>query len=333
MSRVSDTRLRTRQAAAKLVASGRRPHELTVDLIYAEIHQGSRTTINDELKLWKDEQAKVDALSAALPAPVANAMLATWALAIEHGENVFEARRAEMEGELAQAVVRADAAEAAEIAARTEITTLRDHLVRAQAAEAAARADAQRESDAKDATLNRLTDAQQQMTSERTDAANRLESQRDTYEEQFRDQRKALATSEAQLRDELARATERLEGVQKHVLLQVAEAREAQKRAEDQLGRAAQRSERLASELESLRTELVTRTTELQRATQDCVAANDNAARLQAQRDELTVRLATTDGRLEAAMHQAAELMSRLGTPTSDSKRVTSGKKRTRATA
>ena len=58
MSRVSDTRLRTREAATHLVTTGRRAHDLTVDLIYAEIKQGSRTTINDELKLWKDEQAK-----------------------------------------------------------------------------------------------------------------------------------------------------------------------------------------------------------------------------------------------------------------------------------
>jgi hypothetical protein len=63
MSRISDTRFRTREAAARLVTAGRQTHEVTVDLIYAEIRQGSRTTINDELKLWKDEQTKVDALS------------------------------------------------------------------------------------------------------------------------------------------------------------------------------------------------------------------------------------------------------------------------------
>lgn len=47
MSRVSDTRLRTREAAAHLVSTGRRSYDLTVDLIYAEIKQGSRTTINE----------------------------------------------------------------------------------------------------------------------------------------------------------------------------------------------------------------------------------------------------------------------------------------------
>jgi hypothetical protein len=109
MSRVSDTRLRTREAAARLVAAGRRPHALTVDLIYAEIRQGSRTTINDELKLWKDEQAKLDALSAALPPAVASAMRAAWAVAIEQGEKAFEQRREEVEGELSKTLQQAEA--------------------------------------------------------------------------------------------------------------------------------------------------------------------------------------------------------------------------------
>jgi hypothetical protein len=40
MSRTSDTRHRTREAAAQLVAlQGRHSHEITVDLIYAEIQQ------------------------------------------------------------------------------------------------------------------------------------------------------------------------------------------------------------------------------------------------------------------------------------------------------
>ena len=108
MSRISDTRFRTREAAARLATAGRQAHAVTVDLIYAEILQGSRTTINDELKLWKDEQAKVDALRAALPKPVADAMLATWATAIEHGEKVFGKRSEEIEQELAQANSRTD---------------------------------------------------------------------------------------------------------------------------------------------------------------------------------------------------------------------------------
>jgi len=111
MSRVSDTRLRTREAAARLVATGRRPHELTVDSIYAEIKQGSRTTINDELKLWKEEQAKADALTAALPPAVANAMINIWAVAVEHGEKVFDQHRDELETQLTQATARIESVE------------------------------------------------------------------------------------------------------------------------------------------------------------------------------------------------------------------------------
>lgn len=60
--------------------------------------------------------------------------------------------------------------------------------------------------------------------------------------------------------------------------------------------------------------------------------AADNSARLQAERDELAVRLATmVGGRLEAATLQVAELMARVGTPAVDMKAATTGKKRSRA--
>src|SRR3546814_14391611 len=75
-----------RSAAAQLVAGAKRPHEITVDQIYAVIQQGSRTTINDELKLWKDERTKIDALSADLPPAVADAMRSLWVAAVEQGE-------------------------------------------------------------------------------------------------------------------------------------------------------------------------------------------------------------------------------------------------------
>jgi chromosome segregation ATPase len=244
---------------------------------------------------------------------------------------VFDERRAEVEGELAEAVARTDAAEAARTEAYTEIAALREQLEQTRAAEAAARANAQRERDAKDSALQRVVDSEQRLASERTAATSRLDGQRDSYEQQLREQRNALAAAEARFREELTRATERLDGVQKHVMLQVAEAREAQKRAEDQLTKAIQRSERLAGELESMRREVLTRTTQLQRSTQDCVGAADNVARLQAERDDLAVRLATTSGRLEAATQQVADLMARVGTPATDMKAAATGKKRSRA--
>ncbi|GMV31045.1 MAG: hypothetical protein AMXMBFR59_31700 [Rhodanobacteraceae bacterium] len=78
MSRSSDTRQRTREAAAQLVAGGKHPHEITVDAIYAVIQQGSRTTINDALKTWREERTKVDALGADLPPALADSMRSLW---------------------------------------------------------------------------------------------------------------------------------------------------------------------------------------------------------------------------------------------------------------
>lgn len=313
MSRVSDTRLRTRQAASNLVAAGRRPHEVTVDLVYAEIRQGSRTTINDELKLWKDEQAKVDALSAALPAPVANAMLAAWATAVEHGERVFDDRRAEVEAELAQAVARGDSAEAALAGTQAETATLRAQLEAARTDVSAAREEARGERDGKEVVLQRLREVEQRVASDQVDAARRLNALRDTYEQRLQELRDVWATAEAGFREEITRATERLEGVQKHVMLQVSQAREAQKRAEEQAAKSLQRSERLAGELEPLRTELATVTTQLQRAAQDHAAELAKTQHLLAERDELKVQLANTMGRLESAMQLVGESTVRAG--------------------
>src|SRR3546814_3518157 len=109
----SDTRQRTREAAAQLVAGAKRPHEITVDQIYAVIQQGSRTTINDELKLWKDERTKIDALSADLPPAVADAMRSLWVAAVEQGERAFTEQREAMEAEMSsiQAIGRASGRE------------------------------------------------------------------------------------------------------------------------------------------------------------------------------------------------------------------------------
>lgn len=59
-------------------------------------------------------------------------------------------------------------------------------------------------------------------------------------------------TEEAESRSEVMRTIERLEGVQKHVMLEASDAREAHKRADDQATMALQRADKLAVELEAL---------------------------------------------------------------------------------
>lgn len=308
MSRVSNTRFRTREAAARLVAAGRRPHELTVDLIYAEIRQGSRTTINDELKLWKDEQAKADALSAALPPAVANAMMATWAAAIEHGEKAFEERREEVEGELATALQRAQALETSLAGQQEEASALRAQLESRQAEVDGLRSEASSARAATEAAQARALALEQQLDASRVEAEQRLASAKDEHQQRVAELQAAMAAQEQVFRAEIDKATERLEGVQKHVMLQVNEAREATKRAEALLAKSNQKNEVLSAEAQQLRTKLASQTQENDRAQRDLVRISQEADHSRTERESLIQQLAMLTGKLDAQAGQIESL-------------------------
>lgn len=308
MSRVSDTRIRTREAAARLVAAGRRPHELTVDLIYAEIRQGSRTTINDELKLWKDEQAKVDALSAALPPAMANAMMAAWAVAVEHGEKVFEQRQAEVEGELATALQRAQTIETDLAREQEEAAGLRAQLASRQAEAEALRDEVARGRAAAEATEARALALERQVEASRAEAEQRLAAANAAHERRLTELREAMAAQEQTFRTEIGKATERLEGVQRHVMLQVAEAREATKRAEALLAKAQQKNEELSAEAQQLRAELASQAQQSARAQEDLDRVSQAADQLRTERETLIQQFAMLTGKLDAQTAQIESL-------------------------
>ncbi|MGH8854792.1 MAG: DNA-binding protein [Telluria sp.] len=306
MSRISDTRLRTRQAAAKLVANGRRAHDLTVDLIYAEIRQGSRTTINDELKLWKDEQARVDALSAALPPAVANAMISTWAVAVEHGERVFSQRHEEMEIELAAAVERADALAIINEGLQGEVRGLRAQLDERQAVADRVLSELAGERATKESALRQMQSLEAQLASQRDQAAHALaEAKRDSARE-LESLRAALAEREAAARAEIDKATERLESVQKHVLLQANEAKEGQRRAEASLTKVQQKNEQLVSQVQEFSAEVASQRRLAERMQQQFTSATDEARDLRKERDALAQQLALLQGRMEAQAQPAS---------------------------
>lgn len=308
MSRVSDTRLRTREAAARLVAAGRHPHDLTVDLIYAEIKQGSRTTINDELKFWKDEQAKADALTEALPPVVANAMLNFWAVAVEHGEKVFDQQREALEMQLGQTVARADALESEKIhlaqqleGAQAEVTQGRSDLNTARESLAGERA-------AKDAALARAGGLEQQLDAAKADSEQTIGALKSEHRQQVEALQAALAAREAAFRLEIDKATERLEGVQRHVMLQVTEARDAQKRAEAQLSKSNQKNEQLLVEVQHLGRQVAAMAKTAERAQADLNQAHDDLAQLRAERESLVQQVATAGGKLSAFGNQIEAL-------------------------
>lgn len=306
MSRISDTRIRTREAAARLVAAGRRPHDLTVDLIYAEIRQGSRTTINDELKLWKDEQARIDALSAALPPAVASAMLSVWALAVEHGEQVFAQRGEELETEAAAAATRAESLATANAGLQVEVHTLRAQLEDQQARLAAALADLTRAQTERDTAIRQTQAAAAERDTLRAQSEQALRDAQSAHARELEALRATRAEHESALRSEVDQATARLEGVQKRVMMQTEEARDAQRRAEAALSKTQQRNEQLVGDVQRLSADAAEHRRLAERHEKQLASVMEEARELRRERDVLAQQVALLQGQLKPRTNTAA---------------------------
>ncbi|MGP8437857.1 DNA-binding protein [Paraburkholderia fungorum] len=298
MSRISDTRLLTRQAAARLVVAGRRPHDLTVDLIYAEIRQGSRTTINDELKVWKDEQARIDALSAALPPAVANAMLSVWSLAVEHGEQVFAQRGEELETEATGAAMRAESLATANAALQAETHALRVQLEDQQTRLAAALVNLARAQAERDAAAQQSEAATVERDTLRTQSEQALRDAQQAHARELDGLLVARTEHESALRAEVDQATARLEGVQKRVMMQADEAREAQRRAETSLAKTQQRNEQLVGDVQRLSADAAEQRRLAERHEKQLASVMDEARELRRERDTLAQQVASLQGQI-----------------------------------
>ncbi|KRA35490.1 integrase [Rhodanobacter sp. Root627] len=253
MSRVSDTRQRTREAAAQLVAGAKRPHEITVDQIYAVIQQGSRTTINDELKLWKDERTKVDALGVDLPPAVADAMRSLWVAAVEQGERTFAEQREAQEAELSSIQRERDEARASCDAAIADGQQRAQRMAQLGAQLAELQQQLVSESATKNDALGQVHALQQEIASLRTEATRQQEAAVTTQEKQANEFQVRLAERDLAFQTELGTATQRLEVAQDRMLRQIDEAREGQRHAERALAKAQRRHEEQQTELTELR--------------------------------------------------------------------------------
>jgi hypothetical protein len=300
MSRISDTRIRTREAAAQLVASGRSAHELTVDLIYAQIRQGSRTTINDELKLWKDEQTRNDALAAALPPAVAGAMLSVWALAVGHGEKVFAQRGDELEAETTAANVRAATLETAQAELQGELRTARGQLDEQQARLAAVLAELAQANSERDAAFRLAEASGAERDAVRAKMAQALDDMRSAHRRELEALRATHTDREAALRAEIDRAAARLEGIQKRVMLQGEEARHAQRQAEAALSKTRQRNEQLLADVHRQAAEAAEHRRFAERQEEQLASVMDEARDLRRERDALARQAALLEGQLKA---------------------------------
>lgn len=295
MSRVSDTRQRTREAAAQLVAGGKRPHEITVDQIYATIQQGSRTTINDELKLWKGERTKVDALGADLPAAVADAMRALWVAAVEQGEAVFAEQSGALETALAEADQHRNAAVQERDTALTTVAALTEQCETLRHQVAAQQARAETEIGAKNQALQDGQELQQRLMALQAETAEQIERIRRAQTAQVEEFQAAIASRDAAFQVERDTANERLEVAQARMLQEIDAAREGQRRAEQQAGKTRERLEQQQASLAELRLDAGRHQREL--AERD--TRLDALKGIVADRDRRVVELAAARGQLE----------------------------------
>jgi chromosome segregation ATPase len=311
VGRTSDTRQRTREAAADLVAEGRRPHTITVDLIYAAIGQGSRTTINDELKQWKEEKARADALEADLPPVVADGMRSVWVLAVEHGERVFEARRGELETQLADVREQLTMVESTheQLRASHELLTRQVATLGEQLAEA--RQHLGLETAAKNEAVSQAHALQQELTAVRRDTARQLESVRQEQETQTAEFRQAISARDEAFRAELATATERLESAQAHMLQQIDDARQGRRHTEIQAAAVQRQRDQLQGEITELRTQCGVQAHELQQRKAALEKALADLTHWGAERQTLLTDLAKSRGQIEGIEKTVASLEAR----------------------
>lgn len=310
MARHSDTREKTREAAALLVKDGFRPDEVTVDRIYGEIGQGSRTTINDELKRWKDEQFKLNSLGATVPPEVLAAVTSLWALAVDHGERTFDQRRRALETERAElqaANVRLESSLVQEQGAHTttrghadtlaqENRDLRDQLSSAQATAAAAQ--------------RRIAELEAEVVRVRADSDAMLAKVREGHAEQQSAWAKRIADQEQAFRTEIDKTIERLEGVQRRVLLQVDEAREETKQVAAELASARQRYDQVAAEAHDRLSKISSLSAELSTLKASGARSDVALAEAQAERDSQRQRATALESELRLANQQLDSMTS-----------------------
>jgi chromosome segregation ATPase len=294
MSRVSDTRQRTREAATTLVADGKRPHELTVDLIYAAIQQGSRTTINDELKLWKDERAKADALGAELPPMIADAMRSLWVAAVEQGEQVFSEHRQALESDL-EALKRTHDDVVAECAATVAtVQQLQQQLNQHREESAELKRQLAQETDAKGDALGQVHALQQEVAAVRADLTHQLAEARHAQDRLTSEFQSTLATRDAAFQAERDKANERVEAAQARMLQETDAAREGLRQTEQHMVKLRQRCEEQQGNLTEARMEVARHRRELaDRESQIAALVN-----VQTERDQLALELAAMRGQL-----------------------------------
>ena len=315
MARTSDTRQRTREAAAQLVAAGKRPHEITVDQVYERIRQGSRTTINDALKAWKAERTKIDALGTDLPPVVADAMRSLWVTAVEHGQQTFEAQKVVLSAETESAVDRANILQRERDDQAAALHKLHEEGNALRTERDDARQQLAAESTSRAAAIDEVRRLREELDRTRAEAIEREDALRQTLDARTSEYQAAIEARDTQFRAELDTAMQRLTSAQDNMLQQVDDARVAQRRAESKAADATQRTHTANETLAALQLRLageersheherqasVRLTVELASLKESLAALRDVNAELRGRQASQAEQLSVVEGRALAA--------------------------------
>ena len=321
------TRQLTTKTALELRASGMPLEKITVDLILDTIRQGSRTTINDELRKFKEKQSKLDAVSTGLPPEVTNATRELWALAVSLGEKVFQEQKMALEAEIT-------ALQARETALVAELSTEKQYSAELRAENASRitennqlREDLAATRSVADSAIARNQALEEQLSTQKSESTQRESALQAEHRRREFDLHEQIAASKKSHQEELSKTMGRLESVQQHVLMQVEEARANTRRVEAALAKETQRTGELNGELQALRE----RNTSLQNRIDNDQAllanADSNLKGLQSEREQLIKDVASLTARLESSREVSKSLEERVALAESRLHKTTGEKK------
>jgi len=126
MGRTTNTRALVKETAEKLSHEGLAPEQITVDLVLGKIGQGSRTTINEELKLWrKERQIQVPA---EVPVSLVPMVSSLWQAALAESANSYAQARKELTDQLSDAVEAREADRASLVSSQERVERQRQAI-------------------------------------------------------------------------------------------------------------------------------------------------------------------------------------------------------------
>jgi chromosome segregation ATPase len=306
------------------------PEKITVDKIYTVIQQGSRTTINDELKAWRVDKSKPE---------VPKELLDLWNGTVKRAGEVFAQDRECMEAEVAEANRQACELRSENEALRREAESREARLK--EKSDEAENLHLELSASKSEAEKSREIARANQEGAERAFAATReraeyAERAAREVAENLAAQRLEHARLESELRQEFRSASDRQTALIDKVRLDFAQSVAASKELENHLGAARAQSENLSREIDRVNAEATQLKADLAPARIETEASNRevreiikvlHAAEIEVTR--LQTALQAREGALQlesirrvAADNAVAELRGQINSPNQDAQGI-----------